>query len=78
MTDGTMAYRMRRTCCRNARKLPINGGNYSRVFSGLKALGYGCHELHPGHANIHLQEFSSTIARNYRSSLEWLLDLGFG
>lgn len=38
MTDGTMAYRMRRRCCRNARKLPINGGRYSRVFSDLKRL----------------------------------------
>lgn len=43
---------------------------------GPKTLGQGCHELRPGHANIHLQEFSSTIARNYRSSLEWLLGLG--
>lgn len=39
-------------------------------------LGHRCLELRPDHANIHLQEFSSTIAMNYRSPLEWLLGLG--
>lgn len=34
-----------------------------------------CHELRP--ANIHLQEFSSTIARRCRSSFECLLGWGW-